>query len=225
MDLIWLIPAFPVIGFVVLVLTGRLLGNPKAGWFASAMVAGSFLVTVKVFLDLLSTPASQRVFEQRLYTWMPAGTFSATFGLMADPLSITMCLFITGIGALIHVYSIGYMRDDENFSKFFIYLNLFVASMLLLVLGNNLLLTFLGWEGVGLCSYLLISFWFTEEANSSAAKKAFVANRIGDFGFMVGIFLTWVTVGSINYADIRAYGQHFGNQSAERRAVTGQAGG
>lgn len=205
MDLIWLIPAFPVVGFVVLVLFGRLLGNPRAGWFATAMVSGSFLATLYVFVDMLSKPASQRVLEQKLYTWMPAGSFSATFGLLADPLSIFMCLFVTGIGALIHVYSIGYMRDDEKFSKFFIYLNLFVASMLLLVLGNNLLLTFLGWEGVGLCSYLLIGFWHTDIANSVAAKKAFMANRIGDFGFMVGIFLTWVTVGSIDYVDIRAF--------------------
>lgn len=214
MDLIWLIPAFPVVGFVVLVIFGRLLGNPKAGWFATAMVTGSFIVTVKVFMDLLAQPVSQRLFEQKLYTWMPAGSFSSTFGLLADPLSIFMCLFVTGIGALIHVYSIGYMRDDPKFSKFFIYLNLFVASMLLLVLGNNLLLTFLGWEGVGLCSYLLIGFWHTDMANSVAAKKAFMANRIGDFGFMVGIFLTWVTVGSINYVDIRAYAPHLATATA-----------
>ncbi len=219
MELIWLIPAFPVVGFVVLVLFGRLLGKPAAGWFASAMVAGSFATTLVVFLDLLSTQSAQRVFEQKLYTWMPAGSFTATFGLMADPLSIMMCLFVTGIATLIHIYSIGYMRDDENFSKFFIYLNLFVASMLLLVLGNNLLLTFLGWEGVGLCSFLLIGFWHTDLANSSAAKKAFVANRIGDFGFMVGIFLVWVTVGSINYADIRAYAPNLAAGTATAMAL------
>ncbi|MGB6059522.1 MAG: NADH-quinone oxidoreductase subunit L [Microthrixaceae bacterium] len=205
MDLIWLIPALPLYGFVMLVLLGRKFGDPKAGWFASLLVAGSFAVTVKVFLDLLALPSEQRVFTQELFTWMPSGTFDVSFGFMVDPLSILMCLFITGIGALIHVYSIGYMKGDENYSKFFLYLNLFIASMLLLVLGNNLLLTFLGWEGVGLCSYLLISFWHTDMANSTAAKKAFVVNRIGDFGFMVGTFWVWFTVGSINYVDIKAY--------------------
>ncbi|MGB3412283.1 MAG: NADH-quinone oxidoreductase subunit L [Microthrixaceae bacterium] len=205
MDLIWLIPALPLYGFVMLVLLGRKFGDPKAGWFASLLVAGSFGVTLKVFFDLLALPSEQRVFTQELFTWMPSGTFDVSFGFMVDPLSILMCLFITGIGALIHVYSIGYMKGDENYSKFFLYLNLFIASMLLLVLGNNLLLTFLGWEGVGLCSYLLISFWHTDMANSTAAKKAFVVNRIGDFGFMVGTFWVWFTVGSINYVDIKAY--------------------
>ncbi|HTN99706.1 MAG TPA: NADH-quinone oxidoreductase subunit L, partial [Microthrixaceae bacterium] len=205
MDLIWLIPALPLYGFVMLVLMGRKFGDPKAGWFASILVGGSFIVTLKVFFDMLALPASERVFTQELFTWMPSGSFDVSFGFMADPLSILMCLFITGIGALIHIYSIGYMKGDENYTKFFLYLNLFIASMLLLVLGNNLLLTFLGWEGVGLCSYLLISFWHTDMANSTAAKKAFVVNRIGDFGFMVGTFWVWVTVGSINYVDIKAY--------------------
>ena len=129
------------------------------------------------------------MFEQTLFTWIPAGSFKVDIGFLVDPLSITMCLFITGIGALIHLYSIGYMKGDEKFSKFFLYLNLFVFSMLMLVLGDNLLLTFLGWEGVGACSYLLISFWYTEPANAAAGKKAFVTNRIGDWGFMVGMFL------------------------------------
>ncbi|MEL6985451.1 MAG: NADH-quinone oxidoreductase subunit L, partial [Actinomycetota bacterium] len=135
-----------------------------------------------------------------------SGSFRVDVGLLADPLSITMCLFITGVGTMIHLYSIGYMHGDANFSKFFVYLNLFVASMLLLVLGDNLLLTFLGWEGVGACSYLLISFWFDEgdenTANAGAGKKAFVTNRVGDFGFMLATFLIWTSIGSINYDDI-----------------------
>ncbi len=113
-----------------------------------------------------------------------------------------MCLFITGVGMLIHLYSIGYMHGDEHFSKFFVYLNLFAFSMLMLVLGDNLLLTFLGWEGVGACSYFLISFWFTEEANASAGKKAFVTNRVGDLGFMIAMFLVFVAFGSLQYADV-----------------------
>ena len=118
---------------------------------------------------------------------------------LADPLSITMCLFVTGIGALIHLYAIGYMHGDPKFSKFFLYLNLFAFSMLMLVLGENLLVTFLGWEGVGTCSYLLISFWHTRESAATAGKKAFVTNRVGDWGFMVAMFLAFGAVGSLSY--------------------------
>jgi NADH-quinone oxidoreductase subunit L len=203
MELIWLVPTLPLLGFVTLVAFGRRLGEPAAGWLATAAVAGSFAATVAVFAEMQSLPEKERVFNQTLFTWIPAGSFSVDIGFLADPLSITMCLFVTGIGALIHLYSIGYMHGDPKFTKFFVYLNLFVASMLLLVLGDNLLLTFLGWEGVGACSYLLISFWHTEPANATAGKKAFVTNRIGDAGFMLGTFLVWTTIGSINYLDIR----------------------
>src|SRR5205085_7771796 len=127
------------------------------------------------------------------------GGFKVDVGFLADPLSIAMALFITGIGTLIHLYSIGYMHGDEKFSKFFVYLNLFVFSMLMLVLGSNMLITFLGWEGVGACSYFLISFWFSKEANASAGKKAFITNRVGDWGFMVAMFLTFAAVGSLDY--------------------------
>jgi NADH-quinone oxidoreductase subunit L len=202
MDLVWLIPALPVLGVVTLVVFGRRLGDPKAGILATLMVAGSFLVTAKVYLDLLALPAEERSFTQTLWVWLPSGSFHVDFGFLFDPLSALMCLFVTGVGALIHLYAIGYMKGDANYSKFFLYLNLFIASMLLLVLGDNLIMTFLGWEGVGACSYLLISFWFTDRANASAGKKAFVTNRIGDFGFMVGTFLVWVTVGSVNYQEI-----------------------
>ncbi|MFN0088963.1 MAG: NADH-quinone oxidoreductase subunit L [Acidimicrobiales bacterium] len=200
LELVWLIPALPLAGFVVLLLVGRRLGEPFAGWLATLMVAGSFGVAVAVWAGLLAE--SERFFGQVLFEWVPAGSFSVDVGFLVDPLSMTMVLFITGIGALIHLYAIGYMHGDENFSKFFVYLNLFVFSMLLLVLGDNLLLTFLGWEGVGVCSYFLISFWFTEEANASAGKKAFVTNRIGDWGFMVATFLAFQSVGSIRYADL-----------------------
>jgi len=204
MDLIWLVPALPLFGFALLVVFGRRLGDPLAGWLGTAVVGGSFAVAVKLFTDLLALPADERVLTQKLWTWIPVGDFSVDIGFLVDPLSITMCLFVTGIGALIHLYSIGYMKGDPDFSKFFVYLNLFVASMLLLVLGDNLLLTFLGWEGVGACSYFLISFWFTDEANASAGKKAFITNRVGDVGFMVGTFLVWFTVGSLNFLDIGA---------------------
>ena len=202
LDLAFLIPAFPLLGFLVILVAGRRLGEPGAGWVATMAMGGSFAAAAAVFLGLLGEDADERRHVQTLWEWVPVGDFSVDIGFLVDPLSITMTLFITGVGALIHLYSIGYMHGDENFSKFFLYLNLFAFSMLMLVLGDNLLLTFLGWEGVGACSYFLISFWFTEEANATAGKKAFVTNRIGDWGFMVATFLIFVTIGSIEYVDI-----------------------
>ncbi len=202
LDLVWLIPAFPLAGFLFLMTFGRRLGEPKAGWVATAAIAASFAATLGVFLELTSLSVHDRRSVTTLFAWVPAGDFSVDVGFLVDPLSITMCLFITGVGALIHLYSIGYMHGDRDYNKFFTYLNLFVFSMLMLVLGNNMLLTFLGWEGVGACSYLLISFWFDDEANASAGKKAFVTNRIGDWGFMVAIFATFFTFGTINYAEV-----------------------
>jgi NADH-quinone oxidoreductase subunit L len=202
LDLVWLIPALPLAGFVLLVLFGRILGEPLAGWLATAMVGGSFVATVLVFLGLVDRPEEERVFTQILFEWIPFGGWQVDVGFYADPLSVAMCLFITGVGTLIHLYSIGYMHGDENYSKFFLYLNLFAFSMLMLVLGENLLLTFLGWEGVGACSYFLISFWFTDPEKASAGKKAFVTNRIGDWGFMVAIFACFAALGSVSYQEI-----------------------
>jgi NADH-quinone oxidoreductase subunit L len=201
-ELVWLIPALPLAGFAVLVVAGRKLGNPLAGWFATLMCGGAFAASAVVFFGLLDQPVGERHFEQVLFDWLPVGGLKVDFGFLVDPLSITMALFITGVGALIHLYSIGYMHGDRDYSKFFIYMNLFAGSMLLLVLGNNLLVTFLGWEGVGTCSYLLISFWFTKEENASAGKKAFVTNRIGDFGFMLAMFLCFQAFGTLQYDGI-----------------------
>ena len=201
-DLLYLIPLLPIAGFVVNALVGRRLGEPASGYLATLAVVGSFAATVAVFLELLGRPESERTITKTLFEWIPVGDFSVDIGFLADPLSIGMALFITGIGALIHLYSIGYMHGDSDFSRFFVYLNLFVAAMLLLVLGDNLLLTFGGWEGVGACSYLLITFWYSSEDNASAGKKAFVTNRIGDWGFMIGIFATFFTFGTINYLDL-----------------------
>ncbi|QGG93811.1 NADH-quinone oxidoreductase subunit L [Actinomarinicola tropica] len=202
LDLVWLIPALPLAGFLTLVVAGRRLGEPLAGWLATAAMGGSFLATVVVFVGLVDRPGADRFFTQTLFEWVPAGNLSVDAGFLVDPLSITMALFVTGVATLIHLYSIGYMHGDPNFSKFFLYLNLFAASMLVLVLGDNMLMTFLGWEGVGTCSYLLISFWFTSEENATAGKKAFVTNRIGDWGFMVAMFLAFATIGSLSYADL-----------------------
>ncbi len=202
LDAVFLIPALPLLGFLTIVVFGRRLGEPLAGWFATAMMGGSFATAVVVMFGLLNRPMEERHFVQTLFVWVPAGDFSVDVGFLVDPLSVTMTLFVTGVGMLIHLYSIGYMHGDENFSKFFLYLNLFAFSMLMLVLGDNLLITFLGWEGVGACSYLLISFWFTSEYNASSGKKAFITNRVGDWGFMVATFLTFTSIGSIRYLDI-----------------------
>ncbi|MCY3635275.1 MAG: NADH-quinone oxidoreductase subunit L [bacterium] len=201
-DLVWLIPAFPLVGVLVLMALGRRLGEPRAGWLATAMMGGSFLATLLVFIGLVGHEGDERETVLTLFEWVPAGKLAVDIGFLADPLSITMALFVTGVGALIHLYSIGYMHGDADFSRFFIYLNLFAFSMLMLVLGDNLLLTFLGWEGVGACSYLLISFWFTDEANASAGKKAFVTNRVGDWGFLVAMLLAFLTFGSLQYGEI-----------------------
>jgi NADH-quinone oxidoreductase subunit L len=203
-EAVWLIPALPLAGFLLLVLAGRWLGEPLAGWVATAACAGSFGASVVVYLGMLGEPEDERHFVQILFEWVPAGGLSVDLGFLADPLSIAMALFVTGVGTLIHLYSIGYMHGDPGFPRFFVYMNLFVFSMLMLVLGSNLLVTFLGWEGVGACSYWLISFWFSSEANASAGKKAFVTNRVGDWGFMLAMFLAFGAVGSINYADLFA---------------------
>ena len=198
-ELVWLIPALPLLGFLLLVFGGRRLGEPAAGWLATALVGSSFVAALVVFVGLAGR--DDPVFTQTLFEWIPAGDFSVDFGFYLDHLSAAMMLFITGVASLIHLYSIGYMHGDRDFSKFFVYLQLFVFSMLLLVLGDSLLLTFLGWEGVGTCSYLLISFWFGKDANAAAGKKAFVTNRIGDWGFMVGLFMVFFTFGTISYSE------------------------
>jgi NADH-quinone oxidoreductase subunit L len=199
---VWLVPALPLAGFLILLSTGRRLGDPKAGWLATTMMVGAFLVTLGVFLSLLGRSGDDRVFQQTLFAWIPVGGLHVDVGFLVDPLSVTMALFVTGVGALIHIYSIGYMHGDERYPTFFVYLNLFAFSMLMLVLSNSFLLTFLGWEGVGACSYFLVSFWFERPSAATAGKKAFVTNRVGDFGFMLAMFLIFATLGSLNYTDV-----------------------
>lgn len=204
MDLIWLVPALPLTGFIVLLLLGRRLGEPGAGIVATVMTAASFVVTAAIYLDMVSMPEEERHHVVTLFSWLPVGSLQVDMALLADPLSVTMALFITGIGSLIHLYSIGYMHGDRKFPKFFMYLNLFVFSMLVLVLGENLLVTFLGWEGVGVCSYFLISFWHDRESAATAGKKAFVTNRVGDWGMMVAMFLGFAAVGTISYEGLNS---------------------
>jgi NADH-quinone oxidoreductase subunit L len=201
-DAVWLIPALPLAGFLILVAFGRRLGEPHAGYFATGMLGGSFVVSVIAFIDMVTTETSgheARGHVVEIFKWLPVGDLEVDLAFLADPLSITMCLFVTGIGTLIHLYAVGYMHGDPKFSKFFIYMNLFAFSMLMLVLGENLLVTFLGWEGVGTCSYFLISFWHKRDSAATAGKKAFVTNRVGDWGFMVAMFLAWGATGTLSY--------------------------
>jgi NADH-quinone oxidoreductase subunit L len=199
MNAAYLIPALPLAGFVLLMLFGRKLADPLAGWVATLAIGSSFAATAVTFAYLLGRDAEHRAVTKSIFTWLSVGGFEVKASLLVDPLSITMCLFVTGVGTLIHLYSIGYMRGDPRYSRFFVYLNLFAFSMLMLVLGDNLLITFLGWEGVGACSYFLISFWFERESAAVAGKKAFVTNRVGDFGFLIATFLTFGAFGSLTY--------------------------
>ncbi len=199
LDLVWVVPALPLAGSVIILFFGKRLGEPNAGRLAALMMGLAFVASIVVFAAIISLPSDARTNVVNLYRWVPAGRFQVELGFLADPLSITWILFVTGIGTLIHVYSIGYMHGDPRFTRFFAYLNFFVAAMLVLVLGSSYLVTFLGWEGVGLASYLLISFWFERESAAVAGKKAFITNRIGDFGFMVAMFLIFATVGTLDY--------------------------
>jgi len=199
LDLIWLVPALPLFGALFLLLFGKRIGEPIAGWIGSLMLGLAFVTSVVMFFALRDLGAGHRQHVVDLFTWLPSGGLKVEFGFLADPLSIAFILFITGVATLIHIYSIGYMHGDPRFSRFFAYMNLFVAAMLILVLGSSFLMTFLGWEGVGLCSYLLISFWFERAAAANAGKKAFITTRIGDVGFMVAMFLIFAELGSLNY--------------------------
>ena len=180
---------------------GRVLGD-SVGWIGVLAVAASFAGAVLTFLEVVSHHHDERSFIVDVYDWITVGNFSVSVDFLIDPLSSTMLLVVTGVGLLIHIYSIGYMHGDERFPRFFAYLNLFMASMLILVLANNVLLLYVGWEGVGLCSYLLIGFWFERPSAANAAKKAFIVNRIGDFAFLLGIFVLAATVGSLTLGQI-----------------------
>jgi NADH-quinone oxidoreductase subunit L len=194
-----LIPALPLAGAAVLLVSGKRWRNASAGWLASALVAGSFVISAVVFFRLLALPEAHRVSIGHFFAWITSGAFHVNVDLRADPLSVVMALTVSGVATLIHVYSIDYMHADPRFARFFGYMNLFVFFMLILVLANNFLVLYLGWEGVGLCSYLLIGFWFERKAAADAAKKAFITTRIGDSAFLIGIALIWVHFHSLDF--------------------------
>jgi NADH-quinone oxidoreductase subunit L len=198
--LIGLVPLFPLIGFIINGFFGKKMGKGLSGAIASIAILASFGLAVGVFMEVNGSETKSHVVN--LFSWINSDTLKIPFEFLVDPLSALFLLIITGIGFLIHIYSIGYMSHDEGFARFFTYLNLFIFFMLLLVLGNNYLIMFVGWEGVGLCSYLLIGFWFKKTEYNNAAKKAFIMNRIGDLGFLLGIILIFVTYGTITYGEV-----------------------
>lgn len=208
-DYVGLIPLFPLLGFLVIGLLGSYIKNEKLiGIIGSSTILLSFLVTVLIFSNAIKNPDSLP-YISTVYTWITAGNFSVNISYQVDQLSILFSMIITGIGFLIHVYSIGYMHGDRSFYRFFAYLNLFVFMMLNLVLADNYLLTFFGWEGVGLASYLLIGFWYDQKFEGfrlkwtgDASNKAFIMNRIGDFGFLLAMFLIYINFGSLDYNEV-----------------------
>lgn len=209
-DNVWLIPLFPLIGFLINGLFGKKIKNEAViGGIGTLAIFCSFLVSCGILMQMIGTDPEHRVFEKVVFPWIHSGNFKADMAFLIDPLSVVMIMVVTGVGSLIHLYSIGYMHGEEGFYRFFAYLNLFCMSMLLLVLGNNLLVMFIGWEGVGLCSYLLIGYYFHKKSAGDAAKKAFVMNRVGDFGFLIGLFTLYWWLGSnqniwtINFTELK----------------------
>lgn len=194
---IWLVPVFPLAGFLLIGLLDKQISKGAAGAIGTLSIAASFMVALAAFFSLPEAPVTVQLFH-----WFSAGNLSVDVSFLLDPLSSVMLLIVTGVGLLIHIYSIGYMHEDEAFRRFFAYLNLFVFFMLLLVLGSNYLVLFAGWEGVGLCSYLLIGFWFKHPEYNKAAAKAFIMNRIGDLAFLLGVILLFVQFGSVSFSDV-----------------------
>lgn len=199
-NLVWLVPLFPLLGFLINGLGRNTLSKSIIGFTGSLAVLASFAVSLGIFFEL--NASETKSFLIPVFDWISAGNVKIPFSFLVDPLSALMLLIVTGIGFLIHVYSTGYMHHDAGFGKFFSYLNLFIFFMLLLVLGSNYVVMFIGWEGVGLCSYLLIGFWFTNSSYASAAKKAFVMNRIGDLGFLIAVFSIFITFNSVEFATV-----------------------
>src|SRR6266704_1140400 len=216
MQYIWLIPLLPGIGAAVNGLAGiRYFSRKTAGGVACATMTAALAVALLAVWELLQLPADARAFDVTVAQWIPSiplqmrsgaiGSFQVPWGFRLDPLAGMMILVVTGIGTLIHVYSTAYMADEPRggVARFFCYLNLFCFFMLMLVLGNNFLVMFVGWEGVGLCSYLLIGYWYEKKSASDAGKKAFITNRIGDWGFILGIFLVFSTFGTLDFRAVQ----------------------
>jgi NADH-quinone oxidoreductase subunit L len=201
-QMLYLIPLFPLLGFLANGLLGRWLSDRQSGLIASLAVFGSFMISTQLLLAVMGGAGGEIIFHQSLFTWIQVGAVNIDAGYTFDALTGIMTLVVTGVGLLIHIYSIGYMHNDPGIARYFAFLNLFTFMMLNLVLANNLVLLFLGWEGVGLCSYLLIGFWFDDEAKARAGMKAFIANRIGDAGFIIGMIILFRAFGTLNMHEL-----------------------
>jgi NADH-quinone oxidoreductase subunit L len=206
LEFVWLIPLFPAVGFVINGLFGRRISRKVVGPIACAAIGLSAIFSAFMFIALLYQP--DRFFEKDIFAWIVSGELRVTVGYQIDALSIVMALVVSWVSFFIHIYSVGYMHDDPGYPRYFTYLNLFVFMMLNLILANNFLLMFVGWEGVGLCSYLLIGFWFEKDSAANAGKKAFIVNRVGDFGFLLGIFLLVAYFGTLNFSEVFAKAPH-----------------
>jgi NADH-quinone oxidoreductase subunit L len=202
LDYVWLVLVFPALGTLINGFFSRRLGRKLVGYLACIAVGLSFVVSLLTCWALIQLPPESRSVEVALYTWTSVSDFAVDFTLLIDPLSMVMMLVITGVGFLIHIYSIGYMHDDPGYGRFFAYLNLFILSMSLLVLGNNFVMLYAGWELVGLCSYLLIGFWYQKKSAADAGRKAFVVTRIGDFAFALAILIIFANFGTLAYKEV-----------------------
>ena len=208
LDYVWLILLFPLAGVLINALLGRWLSRRVVATIASLAIGASFVVALLVFFAMLGLPAEteaggngrERIMP--IFSWIVAGEFEVEAAILLDQLSILMALVVTGVSTLLHIYSAAYMHGAEYYNRYFTWLNLFVLMMLILVLGNNFLVMYVGWEGVGLCSYLLIGYWFEKKSAADAGKKAFIVNRVGDFGFALGIMLIFATFGSLAFQDV-----------------------
>src|SRR4030042_5589385 len=190
-----LIPFLPLAAFLINILLGKEVLRDKAHWPSCLAIIGSFVISVMTLFDVIHG----KVINEDLYTWIVSGNFKVSFGFLIDQLTVVMLIVVTGVGSLIHIYAIGYMHGDKGYYRFFSYLSLFVFFMLMLVTANNFLQLYVGWEGVGLCSYFLIGFWYEKKSAADAGKKAFIVNRFGDFGFALGIFMIFLTFGTIDF--------------------------
>ncbi|MCC6649622.1 MAG: NADH-quinone oxidoreductase subunit L [Candidatus Eisenbacteria bacterium] len=206
--MLWIIPALPLAAVALNLLFGDRLGKKGTSFLACGAVGLAFAAAIRAVLTLAARSPEERQMVETAWTWFRVGDFSADVSFLLDPLSAIMVLVVTGVGFLIHIYSIGYMAEDPSFRRFFLYLNLFMFAMLTLVLADNYLLMFVGWEGVGLCSYLLIGFWHEKQSATDAGKKAFIVNRIGDFGFLLGVMFLIAWTGSVNYERVFAAAPH-----------------
>lgn len=202
MDSLGLILLFPLTGVIINGFFGKILPDKAVSWIGCSAIGLSFLVVLLNFQQLLTFPEESRQITHTIFTWIKSGSFTIKFSLLFDQLSAIMALIVSGVSFIIHIYSIGYMHGDRGYARYFTYLNLFVFMMLILVLGDNYLLMFIGWEGVGLCSFLLIGFWFEDKEKADAGKKAFIVNRIGDVGFLLGMFVMYQVFESLNYSDV-----------------------